>query len=177
MIQKDYDYGYDSGTYGVIPYRITVTNSDGDEVELSPEQIIEWSKKNGLEPMISFYTGSVYDHYIKLMDKQDDLHANEILVDFDKALTKQYENHEVYKEALDKFRGAYLHMLEKEYNEKDCFICKNKVPEEGIILRKLKHPSKFEAVKLTSQAFLMQESKEAANGTSDIEEEQSEEVL
>ena len=26
--------------------------------------------------------------------------------------------------------------LEKEYNEKDCFMCNNKVPEEGIVIRK-----------------------------------------
>ena len=68
-------------------------------------------------------------------------------------------------------------MLEAEYNEKDCPICTNKVPEEGIIIRKLKHPSKFEAFKLKSKRFLEKESKEADKGTLDIEEEQSGEVI
>ena len=61
---------------------------------------------------------------------------------------------EEYKEALTEFRAEYLHMLEAEYNEKDCPICINKVPEEGIIIRTLKHPSKFEALKLKSKRFL-----------------------
>lgn len=177
MIQKDYDYGYDSGTYGVIPYRITVTNPDGDEVELSPEQIIEWSKKNGLVPMHSYFTGTVKDHYDYLLSKHFSEKAAKAFVDVNEIKNNEGIYSEEYKEALTEFRAQYLHMLEAEYNEKDCPICINKVPEEGIIIRKLKHPSKFEALKLKSKAFLLKESKEADKGTVDIEEEQSGNII
>ena len=160
MIQKDYDYGYDSGTYGVIPYRITVTNPDGDEVELSPEQIIEWSKKNGLVPMHSYFTGTVEDHYDYLLSKHFSEEGAKAFVNVNEIKNNEGIYSEEYKEALTEFRSQYLHMLEAEYNEKDCPICINKVPEEGIIIRKLKHPSKFEAFKLKSKAFLLKESKE-----------------
>lgn len=177
MIQKDYDYGYDSGTYGVIPYRITVTNSDGDEVELSPEQIIEWSKKNGLVPMHSYFTGTVKDHYDYLLSKHFSEEGAKAFVNVNEIKNNEGIYSEEYKEALTEFRAQYLHMLEAEYNEKDCPICINKVPEEGIIIRKLKHPSKFEAYKLKSKRFLGLESEQADKGVVDIEEEQSEEVI
>lgn len=168
-IQKNYDYGYEQGKYGIMPYRITVTNIDGEEVELSPEQIAEWSKKNDLVPMINYYTGSVYNHYVKLMNELDFSGANEVFVEFNKACANRYKDDEGYKEALDKFRSVYLHMLEKEYNEKDCPLCINKVPEEGIVLRKLKHPSKFEALKLKSKRFLLGESSEESASIEDTE--------
>ena len=173
MIQKDYDYGCEQGKYKVIPYRITVTNIDGDEVELSPEQIIEWSKKNGLVPMHSYFTGTVKDHYDYLLSKHFSEKAAKAFVDVNEIKSNEGIYSEEYKKALTEFRAEYLHMLEVEYNEKDCPICINKVPEEGIIIRKLKYPSKFEALKLKSKAFLLKESKEADKGTVDIEEEQS----
>ena len=64
-------------------------------------------------------------------------------------------------------------MLEAEYNEKDCPICINKVPEEGIIIRKLKHPSKFEALKLKSKRFLKHESDEQDQNIINIEDQES----
>ena len=169
MIQKDYDYGYDSGTYGVIPYRITVTNPDGIEVELSPEQIIEWSKKNGLVPMHSYFTGTVKDHYDYLLSKHFSEKAAKAFVDVNEIKSNEGIYSEEYKEALTEFRAEYLHMLEAEYNEKDCPICINKVPEEGIIIRKLKHPSKFEALKLKSKRFLLGESLEESASIEDLE--------
>lgn len=173
MIQKDYDYGYDSGTYGVIPYRISVTNSDGDEVELSPEQIIEWSKKNGLVPMHSYFTGTVKDHYDYLLSKHFSEEGAKAFVDVNEIKNNEGIYSEEYKEALKEFRAQYLHMLEAEYNEKDCPICINKVPEEGIIIRKLKHPSKFEALKLKSKRFLKHESDEQDQNIINIEDQES----
>ena len=173
MIQKDYDYGYDSGTYGVIPYRITVTNPDGDEVELSPEQIIEWSKKNGLVPMHSYFTGTVKDHYDYLLSKHFSEEGAKAFVDVNEIKNNEGIYSEEYKKALTEFRAQYLHLLEAEYNEKDCPICINKVPEEGIIIRKLKHPSKFEALKLKSKRFLKHESDEQDQNIINIEDQES----
>ena len=169
MIQKNYDYGYDSGTYGVIPYRITVTNPDGDEVELSPEQIIEWSKKNGLVPMHSYFTGTVKDHYDYLLSKHFSGEGAKAFVNVNEIKNNEGIYSEEYKEALTEFRAQYLRMLEAEYNEKDCPICVNKVPEEGIVIRKLKHPSKFEALKLKSKRFLLGESLEESASIEDLE--------
>ena len=173
MIQKDYDYGYDSGTYGVIPYRITVTNPDGDEVELSPEQIIEWSKKNGLVPMHSYFTGTVKDHYDYLLSKHFSEEGAKAFVNVNEIKNNEGIYSEEYKEALTEFRAQYLNMLQAEYNEKDCPICVNKVPEEGIIIRKLKHPSKFEALKLKSKRFLKHESDEQDQNIVNIEDQES----
>lgn len=62
-----------------------------------------------------------------------------------------------------------IQFLEKEFNEKDCFMCSNKVPEEGIVLRK---ESLFncESYKLKSFKFLEHETHEIDQGLSNIED-------
>lgn len=63
-----------------------------------------------------------------------------------------------------------LRNLERDYNEKNCFMCENTVPEEGIVLRK-ENLFACEAFKLKSFAFLERESKELDSGVADIESE------
>jgi hypothetical protein len=65
----------------------------------------------------------------------------------------------------------FLEILEATYNEKDCKMCINKVPEEGIILRveKLEY---YEAYKLKSKRFLLMESEEQEKEVSNIEDNQ-----
>lgn len=60
-------------------------------------------------------------------------------------------------------------ILEEEFNEKDCFMCTNKVPEEGIVLRK---ESLFscDSYKLKSFRFLEYESKDLDKGEVNIED-------
>ena len=67
----------------------------------------------------------------------------------------------------------FVKQLEKDYNEKKCFMCKNSVPEEGIVVRK---ESLFncESYKLKSFAFLEKESKDLDNGLVNIEDNQDE---
>jgi hypothetical protein len=65
-----------------------------------------------------------------------------------------------------------LERLKKDYNEKDCFMCANKVAEEGIVLRVEK--DFFNAYKLKSFRFLEAETKEIDKGNVDIETAQSE---
>lgn len=50
----------------------------------------------------------------------------------------------------------FIKKLEEDYTDKDCFICKNQVPEEGIVLRKESLFS-FEAFKLKSFRFMERE--------------------
>jgi hypothetical protein len=67
----------------------------------------------------------------------------------------------------------FVKCLERDYNEKNCFMCKNSVPEEGIVVRK---ESLFncEAYKLKSFAFLEKESKDLDKGEINIEDSQNE---
>jgi hypothetical protein len=64
----------------------------------------------------------------------------------------------------------FVLQLEKDYNEKDCFMCVNKNPEEGIVLRKEKLFS-CESYKLKSFRFLENETKLLDKGVSDLESE------
>ncbi len=65
----------------------------------------------------------------------------------------------------------FVQRLEKDYNEKQCFMCTNKVPEEGIVVRR---ESLFncESYKLKSFAFLEKESKDLDKGEVNIEDNQ-----
>jgi len=64
--------------------------------------------------------------------------------------------------------GNFIPNLERDYNDKDCFMCNNEVPEEGIVVRKEKLFG-FEAYKLKSFKFLERESKMLDQGEEDIE--------
>lgn len=52
----------------------------------------------------------------------------------------------------------FLSALIKVYNDKNCYMCKNKVPEEGIVLSK--EGADFKAFKLKSIRFLEKETKD-----------------
>lgn len=60
----------------------------------------------------------------------------------------------------------FLSRLEEEYTEKECYICKNGLPEEGIVIRK-DSATNFEAYKLKSFKFLSAETSEHDNNIED----------
>jgi tRNA-binding EMAP/Myf-like protein len=62
----------------------------------------------------------------------------------------------------------FIKRLEKDYNDKDCFLCINKVPEEGIVLRK-ESTFRFDAYKLKSFRFMEFETSQLDNGVLDTE--------
>lgn len=62
----------------------------------------------------------------------------------------------------------FIKKLEEKYNEKDCFMCKNVVPEEGIVLRR-ESSFQFEAYKLKSFRFLEHETALLDAGVEDME--------
>ena len=66
------------------------------------------------------------------------------------------------------WQEEFVKRLEKDYNDKDCFMCINKVPEEGIVLRK-ETLFGFEAYKLKSFKFMEMETKLLDEGQEDIE--------
>ena len=64
--------------------------------------------------------------------------------------------------------------LEKNFNEKDCYMCKNLQPEEGIVLRK-ETMHEYEVYKLKSKRFLLGESDDQEKEVANIEDSQTEE--
>lgn len=128
-IQKNYDYGLEVGRWEMYVYRITFTNVDGHVFELSTSQMIEFCNKQGLKYPPQFFNGTVSE-LLESMNMETDR------IDYENLIRK----------------------LEDKYNEKNCFMCKNAVPEEGIVIRKEKL-NEFEAYKLKSFNFLEMESK------------------
>lgn len=143
FIQKGYDYGCAEGEHKFYVYKISVVNPSGQVIFLSDPQIEEFCEKVGL----NFKDTVIYQ------GKAKDMYPNIIL------------DHE--------WRDKFLAQLEKDYNEKDCYMCTNKVPEEGIILRVDKLDS-YEAYKLKSKRFLLMEDEEQEQGIANIEDSQNE---
>lgn len=69
----------------------------------------------------------------------------------------------------ENWQEKFLENLKAKYNDKDCYICKNVVPEEGIVLRK--ETVDIESYKLKSNRFYEFETKLLDSGVTDIEEE------
>lgn len=140
-IQKDYDYGCNPGQHKIYAYRITFTNQDGFKVELTDKQIEEFCNKYDILYSDTF----MYYGYAK------DL--------FPKLDTESHWNENFLKE------------LELAYTEKNCYICKNKVPEEGIVLR-VENLFEYEAYKLKSFNFIKREDDQLESGESNLEDNQ-----
>jgi hypothetical protein len=68
----------------------------------------------------------------------------------------------------------FIQRISDEYLEKDCEMCVNKVPDEGIVLRR--EQVEIEPYKYKSFAFKMRETLEADKGEIDIETIESEQV-
>ena len=68
----------------------------------------------------------------------------------------------------DHWNENFVEKLQVEYNEKDCFMSNNKVPEEGVVVRK-DALFRCESYKLKSARFLNWESKQLDEGVEDIE--------
>jgi len=62
----------------------------------------------------------------------------------------------------DRWSVDFVKKLEEQYTDKDCYMCRNKVSEEGVVVRKESSFS-FEAYKLKSFRFLQYESEQLDN--------------
>lgn len=151
FIQKRYDYGCDPGYFKFYVYKISVVNPDGKVIYLTDKQIEEYCEKVGLLYKDTFiYYGKARDWF-------------ETVIKEDNILYKTFD--------LNRWREKFLLRLEENYNEKDCYMCVNKVPEEGIVLRVEKLES-YEAYKLKSKRFLLMESEAQEKEEVNIEDEQ-----
>lgn len=153
-IQKGYDYSISPNNSEFYCYRITYTKPNGEIIEFTTPQIQRYCQKFGIKTVPIFFYGRAKDLAKKL--------ANKILDDgvILKQLDEQHHWHE-----------TFLKLLIFTYNEKDCYMCKNKVPEEGIVLTK--EGDFFEGFKLKSFKFLERETKELDSGETNIEDSES----
>jgi len=151
-IQKDYDYGCDANTFAVYIYRITYTNNSGYVFEFSAKQLQDWCREYNLNPVQELYYGYAKDLF-------------DIPYGVDGVKTTD--------EDLLAWQNNFLEKLSDKYLEKTCDVCKNDVPNEGVVVRL--EQNYIEAYKLKSFAFLERETKELNKGLENIEDVQSEE--
>jgi hypothetical protein len=145
QIQKDYDYGCKPGEHDIYIYRITYTNVDGKVFEFSAKQVQQWCLAAGIKAVPELFYGTV-EQYI------------------DKNWTKM-------SKAPEDCGELFLEIISKEFLEGDCYICKNKVPAEGVVIRLEKLD--IECYKAKSFAFYERETKALDKEEVDIEEEQN----
>lgn len=151
-IQKGYDYGCTPSTteyvinkqFKIYVYRITTTNVNGDVFEMTPLQVIDWCKRREIGCINTLYYG-----------KAKDLYSLDGLSD------------------IDTFSDWFLEKLANDtnfYMEQNSPDCINKVPHEGIVIKKEGLWSN--AFKLKCFAFLNKEQKDLDKGITNIEDEQ-----
>jgi len=140
-VQGKYDYGCEPAQHKFYVYKISITNPDGKVVYLSDSQISEWCDSMGLNFTDTLiYTGTARELYPELATTDTEL-----------------------------WRDQFLEQLERDYTEKDCYMCSNTVPEEGIVLR-VENLESYEAYKLKSKRFILMESDQQESGTGNIED-------
>ncbi len=141
-IQSKYDYGCKPNQFEIYVYRITFTNVSGKMIEFSWPQIKEYCTKFGINHVKEFYYGMAKDYCPSI---PVDLHWHE----------------------------NFLNKLEKDFMlDRDCPLCKNKVPEEGIVISV---ETLFERIsyKLKNFRFLDKERKDNDAEVIDLETEQA----
>ena len=148
-IQKNYDYGcvppenneyVSEKNFKVRVYRITYTNIDSITHEFSAREVQQWCKNNGLIPVTELYYGFAKDLY-------PDIPINEDWA------TKFWER-------LANDKNFYMECNSPE--------CNNKVPHEGIVIKK--EDMHARAWKLKTYAFLNKEQLELDAGELNIED-------
>ena len=153
-IQGPYDYGCFSGKHKNMIYRITYTTPSGKVFEFSVNQIKEWCKTLGLETVPHLYYGYAKDFYDEIVYDS---------ADTTKIIGRLSETN------IEVWRDGFLQKIKDEYNEKDCYLCEARVPEEGAVIRIEKN--EFEAYKAKSNRFYEFETKLLDKGESNIEDE------
>jgi len=158
QIQGSWDYGCKPGEHKIYVYRITYTNDAGQVFEFSAKQVQDWCKSVGLTPVVELYYGRAEDFSDIFVIRTeasvvDDSYHNELNC----RIKKPFDAEE------------FQERIKKLYNEKDCYLCANKVPEEGVVV-KVEGPL-AEAFKQKSFRFLDKETRDLDANKSDIETE------
>ena len=133
-----FDYCCAPKTWDFIVYRMTSTNVDSKVIELSWPQILEFAKTWGLKTPETYYYGLAKNY------------APEIPTE-----THWHEN--------------FLNKLEADFmNDRDCPLCANTVPEEGIVVSIDALYNRL-SLKLKQKRFLSKETEELDKGNIDME--------
>lgn len=155
QIQQGFDYGCTGSQHKFYVYKISVVNTDGNVIFLTDKQIEEFCEKVGLNYKDTFiYYGKAKDMFTLKYGFNGEPETSNL-------------------SNITEWREEFLARLEKEYNEKNCYMCTNKVPEEGIILR-VERLEQYDVYKLKSKRFLLMESEEQEKEVSNIEDSQNE---
>ncbi len=141
FIQGPFDYGCEIGEHKIMVYRITQTNADGIVTELQWNQVKERCEEIGVPHVIELFYGRA-EYLFPDLNVDEHWHEN----------------------FLDKIKERYVY-------DQDCPHSKNKVPAEGIVLRK--EGLNIECFKMKAFRFLEYESKELDKGEIDIETQES----
>lgn len=144
---KGFDYGTKANEHNYAIYRITSTNASGEVIEFTEQQIIAYCKKYGIN--------SVPYHYLGYAKNLVALEGSVLTDDRD----------------VELWREKLLAYLIKEYTEMDCPMSANKVPREGIVLRRFNdYPDVY---KLKSLRFIAGEADDTEAGQVSVEDTQS----
>ncbi len=146
-IQKDYDYGCPAGKCAMYIYRITYTSASGDVYEFNHHQIKSWCDKFGYKMVPEFFYGYAKDLYP-----------------------------DIPTESEPEWRELFINRLMEDYLEKDCPLCVNAVPAEGIVVR-VDQVHDYDAYKLKSFRFFERETKELDAGVIDMESAESQDMI
>lgn len=151
MIQKNHDYGCKRGEWKFMPYRITHTDELGNKYEFELYEVDEWTRNLVTDhPDIAdkiMFLDIVYSG--KLMDLYPDIPV---------------ETH-WHADVLARMKTD----KDKFLMEEDEPMCKNKVPREGIVIRKT-NDIHARAWKLKCQSHYARECKENDDGIVNIED-------
>jgi hypothetical protein len=144
FIQKGYHYGCAVGEHQMVVYRVTSTSYDGNVIELSWPQLVEFCEQQGLQTVPEIYYGPVV------------------------AFLPHTE------ETTEEWGSDLLKVLEALFtDDADCPYNDKGTPAEGIVLR-VDHLSYVDAFKCKNFRFLKRESDELDTGIVDVETAESE---
>ena len=151
MIQPKHDYGCKPGCWKFMPYRITMTDENGDKTEWDIKEVDAWTRK-------------LVDEHPELADKTMFLSIlyygrfGDLYPDLD-------ESQHWHENVLAKMKAD----RDKFLMEEDEPLCKNKVPREGIVIRVI--GDKFaRAWKLKTARHYAKEAEQHDKGEVDTEE-------
>lgn len=144
-IQKNYDYSQllpEGKQHGFFCFRITYTKPNGQVIEFSHNQILNYCKKYNISTPPVYFYGTI------------------------KELLENKSNG-----SKEKWQDNFVDVLHNSFNlEKKCKHCDSDVYAEGICIRK-DGMNTFEAYKLKSKAFILGENKLQETGESNLEDE------
>jgi hypothetical protein len=156
-IQKGYDYGCSQGMVGP-DNSIQATNTDNPEHKFLVYRIT-YTKPDG--NVIEFTWNQVKEYCKKY-------NLETVIEIFNGPATWFLE-----EEKEEGWQERFLEVLSENFLEGNCKFCKNKVPAEGVVLRRDNNTTSFDVYKLKSKRFILGETKAADEGETNIEDEES----